>query len=419
MKLLLCLLLSVVSLNSVVPVSYDTFLPPAVGSSYTDSAFGTVITRVSSAMTTIDASRGGFLQSISTEYSTISPFNCDNTYLILQHFGYYGLYSGDGKYIKDIPFVVNTSSEPKWSTTDPNRLFFINGNRLMSIDMDTYQINNIHTFSEYSNITGRGESDISVDGKHFVFLGNSKVIFTYNIETNTKSSELDISGYNMDNLYITEDNSVVVGWIANGTSRFTGIELFSSDMKFKRQLVPALGHMSLIRDYMIWTNSNDPHPIQCQNGIVKVRLSDSRQTCLLELDWNLAVHISAPTFGDFVYVETYAPSDPFPQSSKWAPYTNEILQVKLDGSETRRLLHHRSRPHDSYVYQPKVSVSRDGAKMVFTSNFNLQNILGYPKLYSDVYMVNLISKPVMPTTTKLPRERVIDQILNRNLPHRK
>src|SRR5262249_8405581 len=42
-----------------------------------------------------------------------------------------------------------------------------------------------------------------------------------------------------------------------------------------------------------------------------------------------------------------------------------------------------------YTYQPKASVSRDGRKLVYSSNFGLQSILGYPKEYSDAYMIDL------------------------------
>jgi hypothetical protein len=53
----------------------------------------------------------------------------------------------------------------------------------------------------------------------------------------------------------------------------------------------------------------------------------------------------------------------------WTPYMNEILQVKLDGTEVRRLAHHRSRPFDTYNYTPKASVSRDGRALLFSSNY--------------------------------------------------
>jgi hypothetical protein len=61
----------------------------------------------------------------------------------------------------------------------------------------------------------------------------------------------------------------------------------------------------------------------------------------------------------------------------------------LDGSETKRLAHHRSRRRNDYNYQPKASVSRDGSRVVFASNHNLQSILGYPTEYSDAFLIML------------------------------
>src|SRR5439155_4946399 len=121
-------------------------------------------------------------------------------------------------------------------------------------------------------------------------------------------------------------------------------------------------------------------------------LSDGRQTCLLHLDWSLAVHVSAPDGNGWVFIETYAKpgtftggTDPVTQGPYWKPYTNELLQVKLDGSEVRRLAHHRSRPYDAYNYEPKLSVSHDSTKLVYSSNFGLQGVAEY----ADVYVIEL------------------------------
>src|ERR1019366_799260 len=54
-------------------------------------------------------------------------------------------------------------------------------------------------------------------------------------------------------------------------------------------------------------------------------------------------------------------------SSPWYPYTNELLQIKLDGTEVRRLAHHRS-DTTTYDGQPHISVSRDGSRFTFNSN---------------------------------------------------
>ena len=166
-------------------------------------------------------------------------------------------------------------------------------------------------------------------------------------------------------------------------------------MLFRSQITHAIGHMHLTSDtdggdVLIWTNSNDPQPIQnCPNGIVKVALSNGHQTCLLQLDWSLAAHITAGDGDGWVFVETYDPADPPASIATWKPYANEIIQVKLDGTETRRLLHHRSRQTATYGFQPRATVSRDGRWLVFTSNYALQTILGYPVTYTDAYMVSL------------------------------
>jgi len=196
----------------------------------------------------------------------------------------------------------------------------------------------------------------------------------------------------LDSAYITPRNNVILSWIQSGTVRYTGQELFDGNMNFLRQVGRADGHKDVTLDtngdeVLVWTNSNDPQPI-CNNGIVKIRLSDGQQTCLATFDWSLAVHISAPDNSGFVYVETYAPGNPTPPSG-WPAYTNELVQVKLDGSQVLRVAHHRSRPFqtNTYNWQPKMSTSRDGSRVVYSSDYDLQTIDGYATDYGDVYLI--------------------------------
>ncbi len=391
------------------PHRYNSFVPPPIGGAYTDPVFGASIKRLSNAPSTNNNAVSGPLLFISTEYSTASPFNSDNTLLILQHQGYFGLYDGEGTYLKDLPFAVHAGTEPRWSRTDPHLLYYVSGNALKSLQVVAGTSSLVHAFTEYSAIRGRGESEISPDGDHFVFAGDqppgpsgpgvaNRYVFVYEISTGLKSAVLDTAGHAFNSLYIASNNSVAIGWIPTGTVRFSGVELFDRTMTFKRQLTHAIGHMRLTReangdDVLVWTNPNDAQPIACLNGIVKVRLSDAHQTCLLQLDWSLAVHITAPDRNGWVFVETYDPA-PAPLSTNWKTYANEILQVRLDGTETRRLLHHRSRQTANYGYQPRAAVSRDGSKLVFTSNYGLQAILGYPAGYTDVYLVAVPSAPL-------------------------
>ena len=381
--------------NTYVPSNYYAFQPPGVGGTYTDADFGTSIKRISNALGTPNKDQGGNLTFITDEYSTMTPFNRDNSRILLVHQSYFALYDGSGNLLKSLPLEIHAQSEPRWSRSDANVLYYNSGNQLKRYNVSTGATSAVHTFSEYSSITGKGESDICFDGNHFVFAGDNRYVFVYEISTDSKGPVFDTGGRGFDSLYITPDDNVSITWLEDGTGRYTGIELFSRDMNFLRQLTRSGGHMDYTRDsngdeVLIWTNSNDPSPI-CDNGIVKVRLSDGSQTCLLSLDWSLAVHVSAPDSGGWAFVETYAPSDPDFQSAAWKPYTNEIVKVKLDGGQVVRLAHHRSRPFNSYNWTPRVSVSRDGSRLIYSSDYGLQEILGYPSEYSDVYLITGLS----------------------------
>jgi hypothetical protein len=393
--------------NVLVPANYDFMVPPAVGATYADSVFGTTIHRVTNALNMPNHDRGGSLTWVEAEYSTMSPFNSDNSRFILIHESYFGLYDGTtGLYLSDLPMEINSSSEPRWSRKDNVTLYYHDFNQLKGYNIKTGAITVLHTFTEYKSIYGNGEMDISADGDHLVFAGDNEFIFVYEISTDKKYSVFDAGTQNFDSLYITADNQVIISWQVAGTGRLTGQELFGINMNFLRQVGHADGHKHLTVDtdgsaVLIWTNSADPNPIaNCQNGIVKIRLSDAKQTCLAQLDWSLAVHISAPDGNGTVFVDTEMPADLEPTTSSWKPYTDEIIQIKLDGSGSiNRWAHHRSRPSGNYNWQPKLSVSRDGTHLVYSSNFNLVKTQGDSALYGDTYMMVVPATGLTPVTT--------------------
>jgi len=377
------------------PVNESIFLPPAVGQSYVDPAFGATVMRISDTLRTPNAADTGSLRFIVQEYSTMSPFNRDNSRILIQHQSYFALYDGTGHYLKDLPMEILAPSEPRWSRRDSNTVYYhpISSNQLKRYDTATDARALVRTFAEYSAISGLGESDLSEDGDHLVLVGDHREVFVYEISTDTKGPVLDTTGRgDFDNVYITPDNNVLVSWYADGGGRFQGVELYDRNMRFLRQAATTLAHMDVTRDVngdevIVRANAADPQPI-CRNGVVKVRLADGSQTCLIAFDWSLAFHVSAPDAAGWVIVSTYTPTYPSAVSG-WVPYANEILQIRLDGSEVRRLAHHRSRSLNPYWYTPRASVSRDGTRLVYSGNYGLPAILGYPSDYADVYLIDL------------------------------
>jgi hypothetical protein len=87
-----------------------------------------------------------------------------------------------------------------------------------------------------------------------------------------------------------------------------------------------------------------------------------------------------------VFISLEATDDPFTDGvSGWRPYKQEIVMANVLTGELRRLAHHRSRGlGGSYFYQPRVSVSWDGARVAWASNFGYEG----PD-YADIYAIEV------------------------------
>jgi uncharacterized protein (TIGR03437 family) len=394
----------VTNTRSYQPPGYFQFTPPAVGADYIDPVFGTTIRRITQAVNRTYSTQ---VQWITTEYSTMSPFNSDNSKILLVERDRFALYGDRGNRYGSLANVA-ASSEPRWSLTNPNIFYFhlVESNQLMMYNIETNQQIAVHQFSEYRMINFGGKSEISADGDHLVVVGDFRYVFVYQISTDTKGPVFDAGAANeMHNAYLTPNNNVMISWFTVGTARFNGVELYGPNMAFLRQIAPAEGHMVAAREtdgteVLVYVNAASPQALSnCSNGIEKINLTTLAHTCLLSFDWSLALHVSASDKTGWVYVDTYNPKDIDPVSSSWVRYTNELLALKLDGSEARRLVQHRSRPFNSYNYQPHIAVSRDGTRFVYNSNFGLQShdAAVYGPEYSDVYMVQLASCEVSVT----------------------
>src|SRR5580700_6716435 len=140
------------------PPNYNTFQPPSVGATYVDPVFGSTVKRISNALATPNADIGGNLTWIEDEYPTMTPFNSDNSKILLVHQSYFGLYDGTGFYIRDLPLEISSSSEPRWSRKDNHTIYYVHGNQFKTYDTTSGVMTIVHTFSEYGAISGMGES---------------------------------------------------------------------------------------------------------------------------------------------------------------------------------------------------------------------------------------------------------------------
>lgn len=319
--------------------------------------------------------RGGFVRvaGVKHEYSTISPFNADGKAMLLFHpGGAVGVHFSDGRFHRMLPSIVHHSAQPRWDRKEPTVFYFLVNNELRRFDIgkpwDTAAVSTVKKFSEYPNINGMGEADISQDGDHFA-LCSGRECFVYNFRQDRKTKVFTMP-WAFNNLYLSPNNNLIV----TGPD---GVYIFDTKL---RRLINAKGggHMDVGRDsngdeILVITNSNElPVTLAAfQNAIVKIRLADGKQTGLLSLDWDLAVHISLPDQKGWAMVSTFDPN----KVTSDKPFGGEILQVSLDGpNKVKSLGKHGSRVpegrtrEERYDLQPKASVSHDGSRYCYDAN---------------------------------------------------
>lgn len=334
----------------------------------------------------------------SSEYPTVSPFNCDNNLVIVEYRDYMTLHGAiSGNYLKALPFQIGPSSCPRWDVKVSGLLYFFQGNSVMVYDVLTGSIKQIANFSQYTRIYNGGESDIN-ENNLLVIAGEipSKLtteIFLFNVKTGVRSAVLTVVPQ-WNALYATPDGGVLICW-EKATGK--GIEYWTPGSNIVRRVAPILSHQDVCRDLdgseiMVWANS--PDPSVNNNGIEKIRLADGKRTLLYAFGWDkaniaasLACHISAPKNSPgYVYVETYDVTNP--NSTK--PFANAILRVSLDPAIMPvEITKHKS---DTFteIGQPKASSSRDGSKILFSSNLGIRT----PAIYSEAFL--LTTDPVAP-----------------------
>lgn len=403
---------------------------PKVGETATDPVFSTPIKRLTNADQTTDTAwaDGRMVRNCQVEYSSVCPFNADGSYMLLLHGTVFQVYRGDGSWFfeprNEGKIEVLSSSEPRWSATEPGVFYYLRGNEIRRYSIASRSATSVRIFTEYVSATNKGvaglramgEQDISEKGRICLagtLPNGSFDVFVYDFKSGAKSPVMNFGSQVFDNLYATPDGNVTIGFYATGKGSGKGEWLYSPEMRPVRQLAGAMGHKDVGRDVsqrgdevLIWAcgaNTADMGGQICKpNGVERIDLADGSRSCVLALNWDMSHHTYVPqSRNGFALVSTYTPD----ASKPWAPYTNEIIIASMDGSSAYRLAHHRAMPF-SYTRSPRATGNRDLSKIVFNSGW------GSPDLnYCDVYMIELDSATPRPVEPAPVQESLIPVVL--------
>jgi hypothetical protein len=369
------------------PVFQPNIPKPSVGMPITDPKFGTTLTRLSNA-------RESGYAGIVPQYSKRQAWNVDESLMLL--------FTGDGRtllyngetyqFIKEINGVGG--EDVFWHPTNPEIIIYAQDNALYSYNVKTETTTQIRSFDDYTFINTRGEGNLSRDGRYYAFVGqvydtetHFRDIVVYDIVADSIISKLALPPTLTDFDWVSISplgNYVVVDYATENTGRFEGVEVYDKKLNFIWQKPLGAGHSDLGTD----EDGNEILVFHFYDSeancyfIKKFRLSDGKETSLLELSWQFDLHISCRNEArpEWCFISTFDDESRLTDDSlSWLPFEDEIFALKLDGSgEVQRIAHHHSRrfssttpdrDHSVYWAEPHATISRKGERILFGSNW--------------------------------------------------
>jgi len=320
---------------------------PGYRQSVIDPTFGTKITRISG--DEMNPSKPSRLQH---HYSKDQAWNCDMT-LIKLHLAEFIL---DAKTYQ----VVNKQSsknEPKWSTVDPDIIFYVRGNQFRKWNVRTNADTLLHAFPEGDISIGNWEGNISI-GDRYVLLNVGTLVIGYDIKNDVVIAQKDLGGPR-DWVSMSQSGNYIV---ATGEPSLPGRYVYDLNLNLLRKIFNKGEHGDLGYD----AAGNEVYAQMCPMRMA--RLDNGVVTDLVK---------NPSPFWFCGHLGTRNNLRP-----GWALVTTnsgdrEIFAVKLDNSNIVQRFAHTRTTEATYDSQAKGVISPDGSKVMWNSDWGGGTVYAY------------------------------------------
>ncbi len=283
-----------------------------------------------------------------SDYPKIQSWNADMSLISLS----FGMFLLEGKDYSIYKEFSSGLSERRWSNVDPQIEYFCTGNQFKKINIETEEITTLHTFKGYKTTIGPWEGNISANDKYVVITNESGGIAVdaslYDIELDSVISTKSFSS-DIDWVTITPSGNYIV--LNDRDIRETKVY----DLNFN--YLRTVGVSSEHGDFGVDSEGNEVWVQTPPLGMD--RLSDGKYTRLLEP--NFGGHISCRGFNNpgWALVST---DIEFNQT--------QLFEIKLDESGIIRHFGYARSSCTTYDNYPMGSVSPDGKKVIFNSDWD-------------------------------------------------
>lgn len=430
-----------------VPADWDTFVPPARGQSRIDSSFGCMVTRLTDASSELfnsSCNGTGCFMPIYAGYPTVSPFNANDTLLMVEdgwneHF----VISMAGAIVVTIANMPAANDTwDLWDATNPAVFYYTSGNSLMkgTINGSTVTASTVQQFTQYPAINFMDETDVSQDKQHVVLVGGSPTsaqesVFDYNFvsnqigpvyQTQCQGSIAVPNNGCLHKLVQTPDNNIIIDFANDGSGAEQGNRLWNGSQVLQH-IQDATNHLDAGMDLSgspVFVDIGNPQVLStetspCASGWgTEVReINTMLANCLVDIDrygslssehvsyrgggpsqpWvSLSFFDNRATSPEWFTI--HGPNYQAPSSSNWQYLEDEIDVVRIDANNNPqlmyRLAHAYSRSDEDFYATPRAALSRDGKYVAFGSNAAFAHT-GCPANFqtptgcSDVYVIKI------------------------------
>ncbi|HLJ00663.1 MAG TPA: hypothetical protein VKT76_13175 [Bradyrhizobium sp.] len=357
-------------------VATPSMADPGYLQQMTDAAFGTPFTRVTDPGHEILPGTSCKQAYCTHHYSSSQAWNADQSLLVISN-GCSGLCFLDG--VSFVPLFHRTiPNECEWHPLDPALMICVADNKIYTWNPRRDIRPAIHTFPEYTNLQfGPYKGNPSRDGTRLVVRAtNSRgelVAFAYDLSAQRKYPDINLANLAGHNGYCTISPSGRYVFCANTT--FDGTEtasVFTTDgvalQHWSEHHRPGHGDMTIDADGNdVYVGISKASPDKYH--IIKRRLDNGAVTDLTP--YGNGQHVSARNINRagwvfITYSGTYSDAVHF---SGGAPFYQEIIALRIDGSgELRRLIQTRNAKGD-YWSETHASPSPDGSQIIWSSNW--------------------------------------------------
>lgn len=322
--------------KSIPPLSRPGYLQPVI-----DPVFGAKITRISD--DSMGLASAGYMQH---HYSKDQPWNHDmtliklaNTRVILDAKTYQIYKKPSGK------------GETRWSTVDPNIMFYTRGNQFRKWNVRSDADTLLHTFSEGNISIGSNEGNLSLGDKSIVVNVDTLVI-VYDIVNDAVIAKKDLGP--IDWATISQSGNYVV---SRPGSSALGVVVYDLNLNLLRKIFDKGAHGDVGYD----AAGNEVFVQMCP---VQMSRLDNGQVTSLGI--SMCGHLSARNYLRLGWV-----------SVDDGGSNAEIFALKLDGTKTVERFAHMRTSGATYDAQAKGVFSPDGSKVMWNSDWGSGTVYAY------------------------------------------